>query len=142
MKIYQWLTFILLLSSCGPAAMLKRAEKLIAKAESQGAKVKIDTVFITKEIIVPETHFDTVLRQVNFRDTITIIKDKVITRVKINTVSKEIFVETKCPEKKEIVKVPYTVVRKISAGYTLWQLIILGLVGLATGYGVRAFMKR
>jgi hypothetical protein len=31
---------------------------------------------------------------------------------------------------------------KISAGYTLWQVIICGLVGLFAGYGVRALFRK
>lgn len=139
----KYILIIMIMASCSPAAKLRRAEKLIAKAEEMGAKWHVDTVYVTKHVIVPETHFDTVLTEVNFRDTITVEKDKVVTRVKVNTVSKEIFIETKCPPDTIKIKVPVTVTKTIKAkGYSLWQLIILALVMLLAGYGVRAFMRR
>lgn len=137
----RYLFIVLILSSCGPSHYLKKAERALKKAEELGASVKSDTVYIDKEIIVPKTHFDTVLRQVNFRDTITIEKDKVITRLKVDTITKEIFVETRCPEKKVVVKVPHTVTKTISAGYTLWELIILAIAALAVGFAAGRFIK-
>jgi len=143
MTIERWALILmaLVIIGCGPASKLRRAENLIAQAEKMGAKVKSDTVFITREVVVPKIEFDTVLRQVNFRDTITVTKDKVVTRLKIDTITKEIFVETKCPEKKVIVRVPHTVTKKISAGYTLWELIILAIAALAVGFAGGRFIK-
>jgi hypothetical protein len=131
------------LASCGPAAKLRRAERLIAEAEAQGATVTMDTIFVDKLVITAPTQFDTVLSVVGFGDTLTIEKEKIVTRIKVNTVTKEIFVETKCPPDTIKINVPYTVTRKISArdGYSMWQMIILALVFLLVGYGVRAFVK-
>lgn len=139
----KYLLIILILASCSSASKLRRAEKLIKQAEELGARWHIDTIYRTKEVVVPETHFDTVLKQVNFRDTITVEKERVVTRVKVNTVTKEIFIETKCPPDTIKIKIPVTVTKTIKAkGYSLWQLIILALVMLLAGYGVRAFMRR
>ena len=135
--------FILItFASCGPSHYLKKAERALKKAEQLGAEIHTDTVFIEKEIIVPKTHFDTVLTEVNFRDTITVVKDRVVTRLKINTVLKEVFVETECPPDTVKVRVPVTVTKEISAGYSLWEMIILALVCLLVGYGARALHKR
>lgn len=136
--------FILL--SCGPTAKLKRAQKLIAKAEAQGLKWSVDTVFKTVEVITPKIEFDTVLRLVNFTDTITVTKDNVITRLKINTVTKEVFVSTECPSDTVFVKVPVRVNRKLQAGKGFWYYFWrgLGLVVLAfiAGYLTRAIAHR
>lgn len=137
----RWLAIILLLSSCGPSHYLKKAERALKKAEQLGASVKSDTVYIDREIIVPQTHFDTVLSMQNFRDTITVTKDRVVTRVKVNTVEKKIFVETECPPDTIKIRVPVTVTREISSGYSLWELIILALAALAVGFGAGRFLK-
>lgn len=129
------LLLVFILASCGPASKLRRAQKLIDQAVVAGATVKTDTVFITKTVIVPETHFDTVLTRVNFTDTLVVEKDKAVTKVKINTVTREVFVSTKCPEVTKVVKVPVQVLKTISAGYTKWRVIWVGaslfLLGLA-----------
>lgn len=111
---------ILGLASCSPQVKLRKAKRLIAQAEASGLEWKSDTVFQEVKVIVPQTHFDTVLRQVNFRDTLVVENDKVVTRVKVNTVTRDVFVETKCPEKVVIKKVPYTVTREIAVGDTFW----------------------
>lgn len=127
-----WLAAVILVS-CSPEAKLRKAKRLIKQAENAGLEWKSDTVFQEIKVIVPETHFDTVLRQVNFMDTLIVTKDKVITRVKINTVEREVFVETKCPEKVVIKKVPYTVTREIRVGDTLWTNIKQWLLWFVIG---------
>lgn len=132
---------LLFLTSCGASHYLKKAERALKKAEQLGAKIDSDTVFVDKEVIVPKIEFDTVLRQVDFRDTIIVEKDKVVTRLKINTVTKEVFVHTECPPDTLIIRVPVTVNREISSGYSLWELIILAIACLAVGYGAGRFVK-
>jgi hypothetical protein len=136
----RWLAIILLMSSCGPSHYLKKAERALKKAEQLGADISADTVYLDREIIVPKTHFDTVLTEVNFRDTITVVKDRVVTKVKVNTVEKKIFVETECPSDTVKIKVPVRVIRKISAGYSLWELIILAVAALAVGFAAGRFL--
>jgi len=134
--------FLITLSSCGPAAKLRRANRLIDQAIAAGATVKTDTVFVTRTVTVPETHFDTVLTKVNFTDTITVEKDKVVTKVKINTVTKEVFVSTKCPEVTKVVKVPVQVFKTISAGYTKWRVTWMTGLGLLLGFIAGTFLGR
>lgn len=140
------LGFFILLSCGGPTGKLKRAQKLIAKAEAQGLKWSVDTVFKTVEVITPKIEFDTVLKQVDFHDTITVTKDNVITRLKINTVTKEVFVSTECPSDTVFVKVPVQVNKKLQAGKSFWYYFLrgLGLVILAfiAGYITRAVGHR
>src|SRR5690349_17145665 len=74
------ITATLFLTSCSPAGKLKRAQKLIDKAEQAGAKWSVDTVYITKEVIVPERVLDTLVRYVNLTDTITVTENNVVTK--------------------------------------------------------------
>ena len=105
------------------------------KAILKGAVVKADTIYIDREVIVPEIKFDTVLRQVNFSDTIVVEKDKVVTKLKINTITKEIFVETKCPPDTIKIKVPVTIEKPITAkgGIKWWWLLIVFFAGAVVG---------
>ena len=127
--------FLLILCSCGPAWHLKQSKRHEMKAILKGAVVKADTIYIDREVIVPEIKFDTVLRQVNFSDTIIVEKDKVVTKLKINTVTKEIFVETKCPPDTLKIKVPVTIEKHISAkgGIKWWWLVIVFFAGAVVG---------
>lgn len=127
--------------SCSPESKLRRANRLINEATAAGLKWQSDTVFQMIKLIVPETKFDTVVRNVNFRDTIVVIKDKVITRVKVNTVEKQIFVETKCPEKVVIKRVPHTVNREIKVGDTFWTNFKQGLLWLIVGFAACWVLK-
>lgn len=122
----RYLIIILLLSSCTASYHLRQAEKHLRKAEVKGAKVNRDTVFITKEVIVPEVKFDTLVKNVNFIDTVTVSKDRVITRVKVNTVTKEIYINTKCPADTVRIEVPVKVITEIDSGIPWWYLLIAG----------------
>jgi hypothetical protein len=135
-NMWKNILILVLLTSCGPAWHLKQARKHELKAIAKGAEVKTDTIYITKEVIVPEIKFDTVLRQVNFNDTIVVEKEKVITRVKVNTVTKEIYVETKCPADTVKIEVPVTIKKeiKVKGGIKWWWLIIAAAAGLIVGW--------
>lgn len=141
MKALPYLIAIILLASCSPAAKLRKAKRLIAQAEASGLEWKSDTVFQEVKVIVPEIKFDTVVRNVDFRDTILITKDKVVTRVKVNTVEKEVFVETKCPEKVVIKKVPYAVSREINVGDSFWTNFKQALLWIAIGFAACWILK-
>lgn len=111
------LVLLLILCSCGANFHLKRAKYHELKAEAKGAKINHDTTFITKEVIVPQIQIDTVLKEVNFRDTLVVNKDNVITKIKINDVLRTVYVKTICPPDSILVKVPVTITKEISAGY-------------------------
>lgn len=132
---------LLLLASCSPSAKLRRANELIEQAEAAGLKWKSDTVFQEVRVVVPQTKFDTVVKRVDFRDTIVVTKDKVVTRVKVNTVEKEIFVETKCPEKVVVKKVPYTVEREIRVGDSFWTNLKQGFLWFLVGFAACWVLK-
>jgi hypothetical protein len=141
-RLFIFLIVTFCVTSCGPTHYLKKAERALKKAEQLGADVSADTVYVDREVITPKIEFDTVIRQVDFRDTITVEKEKIITRIKVNTVDREIFVQTECPSDTVKIRVPVTVTREISSGYSLWELIILAIACLLIGYGVRAFFKK
>lgn len=126
----RYLILSIFLIGCGPTWHLKQAERHLRKAEINGAKVRVDTVYKTISVIVPETRIDTVLRHVNFRDTITLEKDKIVTKIKYDTVTRRLYVQTICPPDTIRVKVPFTVTKEIKTGWPWWYLILVALAGL------------
>jgi hypothetical protein len=133
---------LLIMVSCSPEARLRRAAKLIAKAEASGIQWKADTVFHEIKVLVPQVRVDTILRSVNFRDTLIITKHDVVTKVKVNTVTRDVFVDTKCPEKIVIKKVPYTVSRDIRVGDSWWKKLSLSIFWLIIGAGAMWVLVR
>lgn len=124
---------LLFLTSCGPSAKLRRANRLIKSAEASGLEWKSDTVYQVVEVVVPKIEFDTVFRQVNFIDTLVVTRDRAITRIKINTVTREVYVKTKCPEQTKRVKVVHTVTRKIHVKPSFWYDLKLVSLGIFIG---------
>lgn len=136
------ITSLIFLSGCSPAGKLKRANRLIEKAEQAGAKWSVDTVFITKEVIVPERHIDTVLSYRNLTDTITVEKEKVITKVKFDIKTHTVYVHTDCPPDTLKIEVPVTVTKEIKAGASTWDIIkICILVAVVSILLTRLFWK-
>jgi len=133
---------ILLVTACGPASKLRRAKRLIAQAETSGATVVTDTVFKEVPLYVKEMRIDTIVQRVDFRDTITVTKDRVVTRIKIDPVEKTVYVKTVCPPDTLRIKVPVVVTKKISAGYTGWGLAWRTGVGFMLGLIVGTFLGR
>ena len=134
------LSLTILLSSCGPSFYLKRAERAIKKAEQLGATVSRDTSFIDKSVVVPEVKTDTIFKP-QLGDTIFISKDKLkIKYVKLPGDS--VFIEGKCEADTVRIKVPVTITKKIKAGATTWDLIILAIVCLIVGFILGLFKRR
>lgn len=128
---------VLLLASCSPKWHLKQAEKHLRKAEISGANVRVDTIYKTISVIVPETRFDTVVTIQNFRDTVTLEKDRIITKIKFDTLTKKLFVNTICPPDTVRVMVPYTVTKNIESGVKWWLFVVVGVAGLILGLWVK-----
>jgi hypothetical protein len=144
-RLITLLIFVLLVTmfmcSCSPNHHLKKASKHIALAKAKGAKVSKDTIYKTVTIVVPEVRIDTVFRKVNFTDTLIFEKDKVITRVKVDTVNNTVFVDTKCPEiivTKEI-EIPC---EQISTGMGTWNIILIALGCFGVGFLVHFITRR
>jgi hypothetical protein len=128
-NIMKYLIIAILLSSCGSAFHLKQAERHLRKAEIKGAKVRVDTVYKTISVIVPETRIDTVLTVQNFRDTITLEKDKIVTKIKFDTLTRRLYVHTLQKADTVFIEVPFTVTKQIKSGWLWWWLIVAALAG-------------
>lgn len=130
---YSIIIVALLAVSCAPKAtrQLRRAEKLIRKAELNGAEWKTDTVFQDREVITERVTVDTVVAMT--RDTITVFKDKVITKVKISP--NTVFIKTECLPDTIKIEVPVQVVREIEAP-PCYQVIKWWWLLIAFGAGV------
>lgn len=126
----KWFFVFLLVGffGCGPVHYLKKADRAIAKAQQLGAKVTQDTVFINSNILIPEYRTDTLIKINSFTDTIRLENEKIKWKVKVNTIEKTVYVEAKCKADTVIIRVPVEVTRKIKAGYSLWDIIILCIV--------------
>lgn len=140
---YTTLFILLLLCSCGPAAKLRRAERLINEAVAAGATVKADTVY--KEIPIPGA--ETIVK-VPVDKLVTVLRDTTIYQDRIEIhyqLRRDTFrMHVKCPP--DTIRVPVTVHRSIiappcpkdrfwkgvgfGAGGLLILLIIYGLVRL------------
>lgn len=124
---------LLFLTSCGPSAKLRRANRLIKSAEAAGLEWKSDTVYQVVEVVVPKIEFDTVFRPLHFRDTLIVTRDRAVTRIKINTVTREVYVKTRCPEQTKRIKVVHTVTRKIHVKPSFWYDLKLVALGIFIG---------
>jgi hypothetical protein len=135
MKNVPWfLVAVFVLASCGPAAKLRKAEKLIAKAEELGAKWKVDTVLQPIHVPVPQVYVKEIHHALP-GDTVTIEKERLkIKLVKIPGDS--IFVEGECESDTVVIRTPVTVTKTIQAkgGLQWWWLIVAASIGLLVGF--------
>lgn len=138
MKFWHYISLalaILCLWSCS-------ARYHIEKAKKKGAIIESDTVY--QEIIIPSSKSDTVtvVRPINFHDTITIETTKWRTRTLItrDTVHNRdtIWQEVTCPEKRIIVPVEVNTDIDCPKRKFPWWLL---LVGLGLGAGGVLFLK-
>lgn len=138
LSIAKLIIIALLFSACSPSWHLKKAERHLKKAEVKGAQVRVDTVWKSIEVIVPEVRVDTVLKQVNFRDTIEFWQDRFHVRVKVDTLTKSVYIEGKCESDTVRLEVPVTVTKEIKSGWPWWWLIVAALAGA----GVVSFIRQ
>jgi hypothetical protein len=132
-----WLVVAYLLFGCGPASKLRRAEKLIAKAEQQGAQWTRDTVFIDTPVFIEEVKRDSIFFSLP-GDTVRIEKDRLrVTYVRLPGDS--VYIEGKCLPDTVKVSVPITITNTIESESVIkwWWLIIAACVG-----AVIAFFRR
>ena len=125
--------FLLILCSCGPAAKLRRAERLINKAEELGAKWHVDSVQVEVPVVITETRVDTI-QTIKPGDSIVIEKERlkvVIKRLKGDTLK----VEAKCKADTVRIKVTKTINKTIEAkgGIKWWWLVIVFFAGAVVG---------
>lgn len=120
------LLILLLFSAC------KSPEALLKKAIAKGAKVKTDTVKIIVERVTPEVKKDTVFLTKE-GDTVYINKEKLKIKY-VKLAGDSVFIEGKCESDTVKIEVPVTVTTEISAGYTLWELIGVGLLSFTISF--------
>jgi hypothetical protein len=127
------LVMIYLLSGCSPARKLKRAEKLIAKAEEQGAKWHVDTVTVEVPVFVPSVRVDSTI-VIKAGDTVTIEKERLKVRY-IRLKGDTIKIEAECAADTIYKKIPVTIVKTIKSkgGIKWWWIPIALLVGAILG---------
>lgn len=145
-KRYISIILMLVLSSCFSAqSKLRRAKRLIAQAEAAGLEWKSDTVFTTITVEVPTVKIDTLVTVQNWRDTITVTRDRVTTRVVVNPVTKTVYIASKCDSVVITKRVPYTVTREIHVGDSFWRKfgrsVLWLILGLVVGWVGRSLLR-
>lgn len=120
--------FLWLLTSCGPAHKVRKAEQLLEQAGELGAKWHSDTVKTTVEVVRPEIKTVTVTKILP-GDTVIQEKENVITKI-IRLPGDSIIVETTVKADTVYKEVPTYITKTISAGYTQWELIGSTLGGI------------
>lgn len=128
----------MMLASCGSAYKLRRAERLIKKAEAMGAVWHVDTVFTDWEVPVPAVQRDTVILNAP-GDTIFLDKERL--RVKVLVRHDSVYVSGECPPDTIKITVPVTVTKTITAktGPPWWFWVMFaGVFVLGIWLGIKA----
>lgn len=130
MKLPHYIILGLLLISCGPAAKLRRAEKLIAKAEEMGAVWHVDTVYQMTPIEIESVRVDSVF-VAQPGDTVTIEKDRLKVKY-VRLPGDSVFIEGECEADTIYKAVPVTVTKTIKAtgGLKWWWLLVAAAGGM------------
>lgn len=118
---------VVLLCSCGPAGKLKRAERLIKKAEEQGAFWYSDTVLVKVPVILTETHLDSIFIS-KPGDTVVLKEDRLQVKY-VRLPGDSVFIEGKCESDTVYKEVPVTVTQVIKVpekGLRWFHLIGIG----------------
>lgn len=133
-----------LLSSCGPGYHLKRRDYHERKAIEKGARVDADTTYKTLFVPVPieSVKTDTVFKS-TLGDTVRIEKERLSIKY-VQLPGEKVYIEGECKADTIIqkVEVPVTVTKKISAGYSLWEIIIFGIFVAVVAYILGMFRKK
>lgn len=143
----RWLMIILLITSaCGTTdraqRQLRKSKQHLAKAIALGAEVKSDTVYVSRDVIVPAYQVDTLLQVKNLHDTIRVETERIKVKIKIDTLEQTVYVDANCKADTVRIEVPVKVENEVSAGYSLWDLIILAIVVFAVGVLLSPLVKK
>lgn len=134
---YLWV--LLLVVGCRSAQRdLQKAERLIARAELNGAKIKADTTWNKIEFKSPEIKFETIIDDPRPYDSVFIVRDSIQLKIKKIIVAGKprLEVSGKVPPMVITKRVPVIIERKIKAGHSLWEMIILAIVAFVVGLGL------
>lgn len=120
-------TFLLLGCSTTKRANkhLRKAKKHILMAESLGATWQTDTVYKNIEVIVPKVKTDTIFRNRDVGDTVTITKDRLQIKY-VKLAGDSVFIEGECKSDTIYKEVPITVTRTIHTPEK-WKFSTFGL---------------
>lgn len=136
-----WLALIL--SACNsPTRLLKRADRLIKKAEQYGAVWHNDTTIIRVPVVLTETKHDTLIDYRHTIDTFTVIKNKITTKIKIDTLNKKIYVNVYQPADTVYAEAPCVTSKTIKSGYTTFQVLACIGFGVVVGFLLRMIFDR
>jgi hypothetical protein len=137
------LSLALILSSCGPNFYLRKAERNLKKAIDKGAVITADTVFIEKQVFIPEVKTDTVFESQE-GDTVVIQKDRLKIKY-VNLPGEKVYIEGKCESDTVFIKTPVAVTKTIKAGKSIWNythwFAILFFFGCAVGFFIRQMLR-
>jgi hypothetical protein len=122
-----WILLAICLTACGPASKLRRAERLIRKAELQGAEWRVDTVKINVPVFFDRIALDTLLIS-RPSDTVYLQKDRLKLKY-VKLPGDTVWISAECDSLTIIREVPVTVTKVLYApdkGLRWWQLILIG----------------
>lgn len=127
--ILSGLAVFFLIMGCGPAAKLRRAEKLIKKAELAGAQWSIDTVYHVDTVFVPQVRVDSTF-VIKPGDTVRVEKERLRVTV-VRLPGDSIFVEGECAADTVVKHIPVVVEKRLEAkgGIKWWWLFVAAVVG-------------
>lgn len=131
---------LLILSSCADKAtrQLRRSKKLEEKAIANGAKVTSDTVIKEVAISIPEVKTDTIFESKQ-GDTVLIEKERLKIKY-VNLPKDSVYIYGECKADTVIKRIPVAVYKKISAGHTTWDMVILGISTFFAGWLLMSFV--
>lgn len=134
------LILFILFFGCSPTAQLRRAERLIKKAELRGSDWRHDTTFVKVPVFIAQTSVDTIF-VTKPGDTVIINKDRLHVKY-IKLPGDSIFIEGKCDSLVVYKEVPVTVTNVVHAPQPKirWWMFVLG--GFVVGIVLCLFLKK
>lgn len=115
------LLLTLLLLSCSPQNKLKRAERLIQKAESLGAKWEVDTVYKEIPVFIPQVRVDSIFTA-GVGDTVILEKERIKVKY-VRLPGDSVFIEGESKADTVKIEVPVVVNKEIKSGYSWWDIL-------------------
>lgn len=120
----KYILILMILCSCGAAGKLKRAEKLISKAEAMGATWHVDTVYKEVPYYIDSVRVDSVFIS-KVGDTVVIEKDRLKLKY-VRLPGDSVYIEAKCEADTVYQKVPVIVNKTIAAKSEWWKWALIG----------------
>lgn len=127
----KYIILILVMAACSPSSQLRRANKLISKAEAAGLSWSIDTVFKETTFFIPQTRVDSIFKTTP-GDTVILQRER-LKVVYIRLPGDSVLITGSCDSVTIIKEVPVTITKVISAPKSNWWRALL------IGIGIGAF---